>query len=397
MKKQQTLVSVGDILMECQCEAGFLFDRVRSEISSADIALGQLETVLTERGIPTYVDPFCTQIKGGSPEYARDIRQAGFDVVTLCGNHCWDLGRPGVEDTIAACDENGLLHTGAGMNLDEASLPAIKDVDGVKYGFLGYNCTGPAGSWAQVDKPGCNYVHSVTAFEYAVPCIGGIPARYSFPLEEDIRRMQAQIAELRAQVDVLSVSIHKGVGFIPAAVSPHESAIARAAIDAGADIVFGHHGHILKGVEVYKGKAVFHDLGNFMALGAMNGVPFFRYGSKKEHRVQNNYTFEQKIAREKEFNRRNGGPFIFGALGTPSPWPPEEMVYTVIAKCTVEDGKITKVGFVPCMFDDDGYVNILRRGDSHAQKLFDYMANISGYAYFDTQYEWDGDEVRVVL
>ena len=313
-KKTQTFVSVGDILMECQCETGFLFDFVRKEIQGADVALGHMESVMTERGAPTYVDPFFTQLKGSPPSHAKGIRDAGFDVLTLCSNHIWDLGRYGIEDTIAACEENGMLHTGAGMTLEEASLPAIKEIDGVRYGFLAYNCTGPTGSWAQVDKPGCNYVHSVTAFEYAAPCVGGIPARFSFPIEDDLNRMKTQIAALRGQVDVLSVSIHKGVGFTPAIVSPHESAIARAAIDAGADVVFGHHGHVLKGVETYKGKAIFHDLGNFAAVAALKGVPFFRYGSKKEHRVQNEYTYEQKVAREKEFNRRNGGPFIFGPL-----------------------------------------------------------------------------------
>jgi poly-gamma-glutamate synthesis protein (capsule biosynthesis protein) len=396
-KDHQTLVSVGDLLMECRCEAGFLFDGVREEISKATVALGQGESVLTNRGNPTYVDPFCTQIKGASPEYAKNMREAGFDVLTLCSNHIWDLGREGIEDTIAACDANGLLHTGAGMTLDEASRPAIMDVDNVKYGFIGYICTGPVGSWAQIDKPGCNYIHSVTAFEYAVPCIGGIPARYSYPLEEDLERMRKDILSLRPQVDVLSVSIHKGVGFIPAAISPHEFAIAHAAVDAGADVVFGHHGHILKGVEVYKGKAIFHDLSNFMAISEKDGAPFFRYGSKMEHRVQNDYTYEQKIAREKEFNRRNGGPFIWGPLGTPAPWPPREIVFSGIAKCYVSNGKIEKVSLVPCKFNDDGYINKIDRNTTDAEDYFAYLTNITRNAYMDTEYTWDDGEIRITV
>ena len=105
-------------------------------------------------------------------------------------------------------------------------------------------------------------------------------------MEGDLSRMKAQVTALRDKVDVLSVSLHKGVGFLHAALSSHEHTIAHAAIDAGADIIFGHHGHILKGVEVYKGKAIFHDLSNFMAVSSLDGKPYFRYGSKKEHRVQ---------------------------------------------------------------------------------------------------------------
>jgi poly-gamma-glutamate capsule biosynthesis protein CapA/YwtB (metallophosphatase superfamily) len=396
-EKNQVLVSVGDLLIQCECDAASLFDGVREEISKADVSLGQGEVVFTERGEPTYVDLFCTQIKGAWPSHLKTIRDVGFDVLTLCSNHIWDLGRAGLQDTLEFCDRNGLLRTGAGMTLEEAAKPAIMEVDQVRYGFLGYNCTGPTGSWAQTDKPGCNYIHSVTAFEYPVPCVGGIPARYAYPIAEDLERMKREVEALRSRVDVLSVSFHKGVGFIPSAISQHEHIITHAAIDAGADVVFGHHGHILKGVEVYKGKAIFHDLSNFMAVSDLDGVPYFRYGSKKEHRVQNNYTYEQKLAREREFNRRNGGPFVWGPLGTQVPWPVPETKYTVIAKCYVEDGRIGKVCFLPCMFDDGGSISILKRADPEAQNLFDYMTNITRNAYMDTEYEWDGDEIRVLL
>jgi poly-gamma-glutamate synthesis protein (capsule biosynthesis protein) len=391
------MVSVGDLLMQCDCDAAPLFQNVKDEITKADVSLGQGEVVFTDRGDPTYVDLFCTQIKGAWPSHLKTIKDAGFDVLTLCSNHIWDLGRNGLQDTIDTCDQNGLLHTGAGMTLEEASKAAVKEVDGIRYGFLGYNCTGPIGSWAQMDKPGCNYLHSVTAFEYPVPCVGGLPTRYAYPIQEDLERMMREVEALRPQVDVLSVSFHKGVGFIPAAISQHEHAITHAAIDAGADVVFGHHGHILKGVEVYKGKAIFHDLSNFMAVSDLDGKPYFRYGSKKEHRVQNNYTYEQKIAREREFNRRNGGPFVWGPLGTQVSWPVPETKYTIIAKCYVVDGRIDKVTYVPCMFDDDGYLSVLKRNDPDALQLFDYMTNITRNAYMDTVYEWDGEEIRVVL
>jgi poly-gamma-glutamate synthesis protein (capsule biosynthesis protein) len=89
------------------------------------------------------------------------------------------------------------------MNSGGGLTPGLKDVDGVKIRFLAYNCTGPIGSWAQSDKPGCNYIHSVTAFEYRAH-VGRYPARYAFPMEEDIRAMNRRWPPEEKRSDVLS-------------------------------------------------------------------------------------------------------------------------------------------------------------------------------------------------
>ena len=73
-------------------------------------------------------------------------------------------------------------------------------------------------------------------------------------------------ALLDAGVDVLVVALHKGVGHVPAKIEMYERAVSRAAIDAGADIVIGHHAHILRGIELYRGKPIYHGLGNFVCV-----------------------------------------------------------------------------------------------------------------------------------
>ena len=78
--------------------------------------------------------------------------------------------------------------------------------------------------------------------------------------------MQADIEALRAQVDVLTVAFHKGVAHTPALLAMYERKVAKAAIEAGADIIVGHHAHILRGIEIYKGKPIFHGLGNFVTV-----------------------------------------------------------------------------------------------------------------------------------
>ena len=399
--KEQTLVACGDILIECDSDAetiSKMWDGVRDEIQDATVALGHGELPFSERGYKTYVDMFVGAPKACPPHNVKTIKEAGFDALTLCTNHIFDLGPDPIEDTIALCEENELAHTGAGMNLEEASEPAIVEKDGVKYGFLAYNCTGPIGSWAKPDKAGCNYVHSVAHYVNELPTIGGPTPCYSFPMPQDVERMQKQIADLRDKVDVLAVSLHKGVGFVPAYVGMHESTIAKAAIDAGADVIFGHHGHMLKGIEVYKGKVIFHDMGNLQALADLpDGTPFFRYGTLKVQRVRGDLTEEQKISRQREFDRRVGAPFVWGANGTACEVPPmDQMYHSMLGKVYVEDGKVTKVNFVPLRFHDEGAPYVLKREDPEAQQLFEYMQNITENAWFDTQFEWDGDEIHVI-
>ena len=71
---------------------------------------------------------------------------------------------------------------------------------------------------------------------------------------------------LRETADVVVVALHKGIGHLPVVVPAYERELARTAIDCGADIVVGHHAHILRGIELYRGKPVFHGLGNFVAV-----------------------------------------------------------------------------------------------------------------------------------
>ena len=78
--------------------------------------------------------------------------------------------------------------------------------------------------------------------------------------------LRSDVLALREAVDVVVVAFHKGIGHVPVAVPAYERELARTAIDCGADIVVGHHAHILRGIELYRGKPVFHGLGNFVAV-----------------------------------------------------------------------------------------------------------------------------------
>jgi poly-gamma-glutamate synthesis protein (capsule biosynthesis protein) len=74
--------------------------------------------------------------------------------------------------------------------------------------------------------------------------------------------MSDEVAQLRADDTVVVVALHKGIVHTPARLAPYERAVAHAAIDAGADVVIGHHAHIVRGIEFHRGKPIFHGLGN---------------------------------------------------------------------------------------------------------------------------------------
>jgi poly-gamma-glutamate capsule biosynthesis protein CapA/YwtB (metallophosphatase superfamily) len=187
-------------------------------------------------------------------------------MASLAGNHIHDRGGEGIADTIANLAEQGVASAGAGLDLAQARRPAIVARRGLRIGLLSYNCVGPKEGWAGPKRAGCAYLKIITHYELENANPGGPPKVYTFADPDTVEAMQADIAAVRAQVDVLVVAFHKGVVHTPAHIAMYEKAVSRAAIEAGADIVIGHHSHILRGVEIWRGKPIFHGLGNFITV-----------------------------------------------------------------------------------------------------------------------------------
>src|SRR4029077_12803240 len=97
---------------------------------------------------------------------------------------------------------------------------------------------------------------------------GTPPTILTVPHEEDLHALQEDIKKAKQQADAVVMSIHWGLHHIPKAIATYQPKVAHAAIDAGADLILGHHPHCLKAVEVYKGKVCFYSIGNFMSTGA---------------------------------------------------------------------------------------------------------------------------------
>jgi poly-gamma-glutamate synthesis protein (capsule biosynthesis protein) len=222
---------------------------------AADVVIGHLEVPYT-----TSTDELRGDVPapGADPSHLDALARAGFSAVSLAGNHIMDCGPAGLAETIARLERNHIAHAGAGPNLAAARAPAFIERDGRRIALLSYNCVGPELGWAGEDKPGCAYVRILADDDG--------PARPQAELREidlaSLEAMRADIAAARAEAGLVIVSLHKGITHRPAALAPYERPLSHAAVEAGADVVVGHHAHIVRGIEFHRGKPIYHGLGN---------------------------------------------------------------------------------------------------------------------------------------
>lgn len=364
--KSLTLLAVGDIALE-EPKGEFFLSQVAPVLKSGDIVVGQGEVVFTSRGVSTFVGMVHTA-KGCPPSNIAALASAGFNVITLASNHSWDLGAPGIEDTIAGLRNCGIAPVGAGMNLDEARRAAIIERDGTRFGFLNYNCVGLIGSWATPVKPGCAYVEIITHYQMTTACPGGAPDIYTFAEPRTLKAMGEDIRKLRPDCDILTVAFHKG-GDAGSSnqLSMYDQQVSYAAIDAGADLVVGHHAHMLKGIEQYKEKVIFHGLGDF--------VPAYS-------------------AEDKAQSRAHRYLLAYSSGIAPADSDPATK-WTMIAKCVVKNGKISQAGYLPCFINEHRQPEVLEK-DETGQKVFDFVEKMTKESGLNTRYKWKGNEVVII-
>jgi poly-gamma-glutamate synthesis protein (capsule biosynthesis protein) len=249
-----TILLTGDLVLDVD-EPDHWLAGIAPAVQSADIAIGHLEVPHTRRGNERTDD---VPASAAPPENLDALARAGFDALTLAGNHIADWGPEGIEDTIERLDALRIAHTGAASSLDAARRPARLECHGRRIALLSYNCVGPEAAWAGHDRAGCNYLRIETA--------DGSPVAPAASLtnvtELALWQLTDDIVAARSSADLVIVALHKGIVHTPAALAPYERALAVAALAAGADIVVGHHAHILRGIEVSDGRPIFHGLGN---------------------------------------------------------------------------------------------------------------------------------------
>ncbi|NLX65107.1 MAG: CapA family protein [Clostridiaceae bacterium] len=202
-------------------DPAYFFSGAKSIFSNDDYTLVNLEGVFTNENRKAEKE---FRYKG-PPEYCEILKAGSIEGVTLANNHTLDYLQSGYDETIKTLNEWGIDYT-------DEDVYIIKEIKGAKIGFLGYR------GWSHEKKSN--------------------------------QLLVRHVKQMREQgVNFIVVNYHWGdmYSYKPNA---QQKSMARFAIDNGADLVIGHHPHVLQGMEVYKGKSIVYSLGNFCYGGKMN-------------------------------------------------------------------------------------------------------------------------------
>ncbi len=196
----------------------------------ADLRFCNLECAVTAAGTPI---PKRYSFRA-DPELARSVLQP-FDIVSVANNHSYDYGRDGLANTLANLRAFGIAAAGAGAGRAGAVAPVLLTRKGLRLAFVAYTCWTP---------------------DQYLPTEDGIAlATY------DEATFARELVAAKAGADLLIVSLHWGKEYA-AGYAPEQQKIAHQAIDAGADLVLGHHPHVAQAVEIYHDRPICYSLGN---------------------------------------------------------------------------------------------------------------------------------------
>ncbi|MBA3051589.1 CapA family protein [bacterium] len=236
-----SIIAVGDIMLGRHIAKDMAkkgkgyshpYKLVKNLISSADIAFANLECPISSKGVSTGKKySFCASTKN-----LEGLLYAGFDVLALANNHIMDYGPEAFSETLKLLKNKNITYVGAGNNLEEARKAGFFKFANTRIAFLAYDCT--------------------FRWSFATDKKAGIaPGR--------IKEIQQDISKAKKVSDIIIVSFHWGNEYTSTA-SKFQKNLAHKTIDAGADIIIGHHAHVIQEIEFYKEKPIIYGLGNFI-------------------------------------------------------------------------------------------------------------------------------------
>jgi poly-gamma-glutamate capsule biosynthesis protein CapA/YwtB (metallophosphatase superfamily) len=205
-------------------------------LQAADIAFVNLESPFSDHGAVVEHG----MIFKAEPEMIAALELAGVDVVSTANNHARDQGSHGLEFTLEWLQRHQIAVAGTGTSAEAAHAGVVIERNGVRFGFLAYTYDQSNGNHADMDD-------RVAVMDVA-------------RMREDVARISSGGA---ARADAIIVSMHAGIEYSPKS-NAQQVAFARAAIDAGASVVVGHHPHVTQPWERYGQGVIFYSLGNLV-------------------------------------------------------------------------------------------------------------------------------------
>ncbi len=233
-----------------RCDATYPWGNTLSILQDTDLRICNLECVLSDIGHPWSATPKVFHFRSDEKN-VKALLAAKIDMVSLANNHVLDYEDLALSRMLDVLKASGILYAGAGKDLRQASQPALCQVNGQRIGMLAFTDNEP--DWeAQKNRPGVCFV----------------PTQVHDKRAQDLFR---RIAHLRPSVDFLIVSAHWGSnwGYEP---PPEHIAMAHALVESGADLIFGHSGHIFRGIEVHKKRPIIYCAGDFIDDYAVDAI-----------------------------------------------------------------------------------------------------------------------------
>ena len=232
--RELTLAAVGDVMLDrwvyrniSRNGATSLLEHVRDELRAADVAFCNLECPLSDEG-PHDADNLCFRAPPGT---AKVLTDGGFDIVSLANNHTLNAGRAGVLNTMQTLRDAGVQYCGLARDREQAADPVYLDANGLRLGFMAFSDLDAFGAYSRVGTDG----------------------------KAHARRLR----KAKEACDLLVVSYHWGEEYMSRPTT-RQRKLAHLAVDAGADLVLGHHPHVLQGVELRRGAVILYSMGNFI-------------------------------------------------------------------------------------------------------------------------------------
>ncbi len=242
--KELILYFVGDIMLDrgvlhyIEKNNNWLwpFLNIADDMKEADLVFGNLESMISDKGY----DVGGLYSFRAPPKTMQGLTYAHFDVLSVANNHSFDYTVDAFTDTLKRLEENDILYVGGGFNRKEAHSSVVKEINNTKIGFLAYTSVGSP-SWQAIENRAG---------------IAWIDLSLLDILEQDIKRA-------KEESDILVVSFHFGNEYQK---KPNEKqkVIANAALEAGANIIVGHHPHVVQPLEINDKGVIAYSLGNFI-------------------------------------------------------------------------------------------------------------------------------------
>jgi poly-gamma-glutamate capsule biosynthesis protein CapA/YwtB (metallophosphatase superfamily) len=302
-------------------------------MQEADIAYGNLEFSINDH--PELQRPFYNF--RAPTKFAWEVAAIGINLVSLANNHALDFGPVGLADCLRALDRASITYAGAGLTLAEAHAPGTMKVQSQKtrFALLSY-----MRYWTDKYRSSDANAPSLATINPAVILVaaaGGNIEALEGPLESDIKTMEDDIVLAKRHNDIVIVALHnhdlshhRAFG-IQDQTPANDQIMYRRAIDAGADMVIGSGPHVLRGIEIYKGKPVFFSLSNFI----------YQYRTPARIPIDLIHQRDGEIARPTNvsvWDRRD----------------PPQIFEGVMLRLTINGEKLKRIELIPVTIDDEG-------------------------------------------